>query len=197
MTYLLRPNVTRPDRRRPEGLETPPVTDIDYSSNPDTEIESEYVSEHELDSDSDVDMEARTSHKPVTNAPRLSTVQEDSWSIIDEAEGADEEFESGSEYGSVLGESMGALGPRMEGLSIAEQPEEGAGDTTVVEEGIAGLRITAQETPRRRNWVSARSASSPSRSPARRRMPRRRRGAKKTHVVGAGSGQSFYEYLFC
>ncbi|TFK26541.1 hypothetical protein FA15DRAFT_279104, partial [Coprinopsis marcescibilis] len=35
LTYLLRPNVTRPDRRAPAGLDTPPATDLDYSSNPD------------------------------------------------------------------------------------------------------------------------------------------------------------------
>jgi hypothetical protein len=36
LTYLLRPNVTRPDRRAPAAVDTPPVTDFDHSSNHDT-----------------------------------------------------------------------------------------------------------------------------------------------------------------
>ena len=69
-TYLLRPNVVYPDHHAPSGLDTPPMTDVDYSSQLDTE------SDHEsLDIDSDIEPYP-------THADGLSTISEDNGSTL-------------------------------------------------------------------------------------------------------------------
>jgi hypothetical protein len=64
-TYLLRPNVFHPDHHAPGGLDTPPMTDTDYSSQLDTESE-----DGSLDTDSDIEQ-----HPSVADGP-LSTISE-------------------------------------------------------------------------------------------------------------------------
>ena len=67
LTYLLRPNVFRPDAAGAFSLETPPVTDIDYSSQL---SESDLVSSDAGDSDVE---DRRAVHAPAA----LPVISED------------------------------------------------------------------------------------------------------------------------
>lgn len=221
LTYLLRPNVTHPDRRAAAALETPPVTDIDYSSNPETEdaIDSDFVSDRDVD-DSDAELEPRMGRlrlaaieeSPIPGVPLalpLVTEEED-WSHVEDSEFDD--FESGSEFGSA---SVELLQPRLHALHIHEEVQPQQEDQPA--QGVAGVQLLATDdlgdeadktitdiritnSPlRRRDWAGLRSPSSPSRSPARSRPSRRRgrHGAKKHHPATAmADGRSFYDYLF-
>lgn len=222
MTYLLRPNVTRPDRRAPAGLETPPVTDIDYSSNPETDgnIDSDFISDNDMESDVELNHD---NPLPVIDEfpnPALSSlppVSEDEWSHIEGENMGESDSDSGSEAASALSASIDVLQPRLEALSLESPlsaaifesqvlpavsptaqalPEEDP-DRTVTE--IRPQPIYDAPSPRRREWtssLSARSTSSPSRSPVRMRS-RRRAGVKKRLLVNSlSTGRSFYEYLF-
>ncbi|KIM45403.1 hypothetical protein M413DRAFT_24614 [Hebeloma cylindrosporum] len=194
LTYLLRPNVTRPDRRAPAGLETPPVTDIDYSSNPETDgnIDSDFISDSDLESDVELSHNNTLAAIDESPNPALSTLpplSEDEWSHID-GENAGEsdfdEFDSGSEAASALSASIDVLQPRLEALSLesplsapifesqilpaasptAQAHAEYDPDRTVTE--IMPNLIHDAPSPRRREWTSSlsgRSTSSPSRSP--------------------------------
>jgi len=216
LTYLLRPNVTRPDRRAPAGLETPPVTDIDYSSNPETDdnIDSDFISDRDVESDVELDHNTLPAIEESPN-PALSPLPEDEWSHIEEenvGESDFDEFDSGSEAASALSTSVDVLRPRLEALSLgsplspaiiesqvlpSQRLAQNDPDRTVTD--IRPQLIHSASSPRRREWtssISARSTSSPSRSPARMR-PRRHAGFKKRLVVnGSSTGRSFYEYLF-
>lgn len=207
--------MTRPDRRAPAALETPPVTDIDYSSNPDTDIDSDFISDRDMESDVEFDTRphqlAAIDESPASVlAPLPSLDKEDSWSQVEEDGGESDMdgFESNSEFGSA---SVDFLQPRLEALSLENQPripifeskepldereKEMDADKTVTEIQPQVLQAIA---PSRhgREWASGRSPSSPSRSPARSRAPRRRaRGKKRVVAIGLGSGRTFYEYLF-
>ncbi|KAJ3505798.1 hypothetical protein NLJ89_g7227 [Agrocybe chaxingu] len=191
LTYLLRPNVTRPDRRMQADLDTPPITDLDYSSNPDTDIDSDFISERELGSDVEADHNKTTSNtlvaiveSPGPNSPALQPVQEDAWSLVNEGAGGEsdaDEFDSGSELGSMLSASVDALEPQSQTDSLHSEAANAASlveSTTLqnrlVEEAEDDLDRTVTEirpnalygaaSPRRREWASARSPSSPSRS---------------------------------
>lgn len=209
LTYLLRPNVTRPDRRAPATLETPPVTDIDYSSNPETDdnIDSDFVSEHELDSDAEIDHPNRTlgaiAESPAPSAlATLSAVDEEAWSQVEDFSDADD-FESSSEFGSA---SVEILEPRLASLSlqapsvpvIAESGAEAANDNVDPDQTITGIQpMNGDDSPRSREWTSALRTASPSRSPVRAWPSRRRRHAKKRVLrTHASDARSFYEYLF-
>jgi hypothetical protein len=218
LTYLLRPNVTRPDRRAPAALETPPVTDIDYSSNPETDdnIDSDFISEHEMDSDIEMDrdnkglpaIEESPNPSPFASLP---IVDEDAWSHVEgEVTGGEsdhDELDSNSEFGSA---SVDFLQPRLEALSIQSPPALPRSeaetlpctdfnidpDRTITEIHQHPLHDSA--SPQRRDWASGvRSPSSPSRSPVRTWPSRRRRNAKKRmQITGISDPRSFYEYLF-
>jgi len=225
LTYLLRPNVTRPDRRAPAGLETPPVTDIDYSSTPETDsnIDSDFISDNDMESD--VELNHDNPLPPIDESPNpalssLPPVSEEDWSPIEGenmGESDSDEVYSDSEATSALSISIDVLQPRLEALSLesplsaaifesqalpaasptAQAPVEEDPDRTVTE--IRPQLIHDAPSPRRREWtssLSARSTSSPSRSPVRVR-PRRRAGAKKRLAVNSlSTGRTFYEYLF-
>ncbi|KAF8902894.1 hypothetical protein CPB84DRAFT_1775131 [Gymnopilus junonius] len=224
LTYLLRPNVTRPDRIAQATLETPPVTDIDYSSNPETEdyIDSDFVSDRDMESDAELDGRhgslARIDESPASVMAPLPPLDEDVWSHLgDEGTGGEseaDEFDSGSEFGTGLEASVDILQPRLEALSLQSSPPAASilesqtlptgspfevhsdPDATVTE--IRPHRLIGSSSPRRRDWTSsARSPSSPSRSPVRTRPSRRRlAGKKRTIVVGVQGKKTFYEYLF-
>ena len=215
MTYLLRPNVTRPDRRAPATLETPPVTDIDYSSSPETDdsIDSDFVSEHELDSDVEMYHRSRNlsviAESPSPSAPAsLPPVEEDGWSHVEDSSDIDE-FESSSEFGSA---GIDLLEPRLASLSLQSPPvttvvgsESGTvaehttnldPDKTITE--IQPQSIRDDASPRRRERTAMiRASSSPSRSPARMWPSSRRRNPKNRVLRAQALGaRSFYEYLY-
>lgn len=208
LTYLLRPNVTRPDRRAPAALDTPPVTDFDYSSNHDTDdnIDSDFISERELGSDIELDNDVNFALPAIKEAslpvsPLLS-VGEDAWSLIDK--GTDDnsqvdDFESGSEFesaDSILHSGVEALSLDSP-ISLSDpltRPELEDPERTLT--GIRSHPLRDNPSVRRREWTSARSLSSPSRSPIRRRPRRHRLDGKKGVVLGLQAKRSFYEYIF-
>ena len=209
LTYLLRPNVTRPDRRAPGTVDTPPVTD--YSSNPDTDdnVDSDFVSERELESDMELDDKVnfalpaiKEASLPVSPVP---SVGEDTWSLVEN--GTDDnsqvdDIESGSEFESA--DSILLSG--VEALSLVSPIPLSNPLTTRLEledpdRTLTGIRPHPlrdnNHSARRREWTSARSLSSPSRSPIRTRPRRNRLNGKKGVVIGLQAPKrSFYEYIF-
>lgn len=237
LTYLLRPNVRQPDYRAAITLETPPATDMDYSSQPDTtDVDSDFISDRDL-IDSDVE-EPTPAPQPTTVSVvtgTLESIQEDSlpsspiavrrmagsigslreddeWSILSgDADG--DESDSGTGQG--LADSLASLD-----LGHNHTPERGAFDeqdadpdktltqdaTNSVREILAEsketrpTRMSHYEQPMslsNRRWI--RSASSPSRSPARTRRLRNQRKRRAAAGLRAGNiikHTSFYDYLF-
>lgn len=202
LTYLLRPNVTRPDRCARAALETPPVTDLDYSSNPDTDIDSDMISEGDLGSD--IEPDHKRALPAIAESPSLPAVSEDNWLMVAEDEEVQDDFESGSEN---LESSVDVLQSRLEKLSVESaniQPPltapgkvQGAGPLGVNVGKLPDVRPypLQSNSPRHRGWVSPRSSSSPSRSPIRVRRRRRARLNKRV-AVSLPTSRSFYDYLF-
>ncbi|KAF7321338.1 Methyltransf-25 domain-containing protein [Mycena kentingensis (nom. inval.)] len=83
ITFLLRPNVAMPSFNANAGLETPPVTDLDLSSQLDSD--SEFASDPDIRSEvgGDVDRMSTIREDAVASPPPLS---EDEWSVVDENE---------------------------------------------------------------------------------------------------------------
>ena len=196
LTYLLRPNVTRPNRRAPATIDGPLVTD--YSSNPDTSdlgtddnIDSDFISERELESDIELDDDVNFALPAIKEAslpvsPVLSVCGGDAWSLVDD-------FESGSEFES--GDSI--FYSRVEALSLVSSPPLSNPLTTQseVEDPDRTLTGGIRSHPLRDN-PSARSPSSPSQSPIRTSPRRHRLNGKKEVVIGLQDKRSFYEYIF-
>jgi hypothetical protein len=200
------------------GIATPPTTDLDtdLSSH---ELESDFL---RSDAESNVDalsviVESRSaSPVPETAAPALEAIPSrpgsrtaasmiDGWSVIggsdvehDADNDNDDEADIEAEGESMLGSKLGSLSLQD---SILEEPSS----------NIAGIDILTDidRTPRanlraarQTNRLWDRSASSPSRSPARRTPGRRL--ARKNLVVPApvnskslsSTQRSFYDYLF-
>ncbi|KAJ7901772.1 hypothetical protein B0H14DRAFT_2668378 [Mycena olivaceomarginata] len=182
LTYLLRPNVNYPEYHATIGVDTPPATDLDLSSQLDTD--SEFASDHDTRSeagesiaDSLVDHMSTIEEDAVSSSsPRLPAATpdflEDDWSEVGDV---DTDGESAT---SAMGQSVGSLG----------DPDA----TFVVERGLAQLSLRARTLD---HVTHNRSTSSPSRSPVR---PTRRTVplilAPSTRP--ANSPKSFYEYLF-
>lgn len=202
LTYLLRPNVTRPDRRVPAGIDTPPTTDIDYSSVTDIEtdsnIDSDFVSDRDLDSDIESSngnvqgshkldaISERSSNAP--SSPQLSpTRDEDSWSLVGDV---DADVESSNE---------GDLERGIEGLTLsqtaAQNAEEEDPDKTV-EVNPATIRSLHRPYPPSATRRVIRSSSSPSRSPLRVRPAERRRTMANDVLRPMSGKRSFYEFIF-
>ena len=213
LTYLLRPNVTRPDHRAPTTLDTPPITDIDYSSHPDSEADIlSDISEKGADSDMEVLREPHASvglsdivedvpgpksaeASPGDSDPPL--VQDGSDDMSDAADIDD----SASEPGHIT--------TQLSSLSI-----ESCHDSPELVAGELGPASALQTLPQRaavysrqslaaRQRMWTRSASSPSRSPARtmahRRLTvQRRYKAPKSTVAALGGtrAEMFYDYLY-
>jgi len=177
LTYLLRPNVTRPDFNAAASLDSPPVTDLDYSSQIDTE--SDFVSDREIPSDaSESDAEApgvlsaiSEMSSPGSYSPSQS-MHSEAWTVVGDTDA--EGDESGGEV-DVTGQ--------MASLSTQEDANQRS-------------HTRPRIVMRTRMWDSGqgRSASSPSRSPAR-KLPRRvvRVDPPRSHRAAP---PSFYDYLY-
>ncbi|KAJ7725877.1 hypothetical protein DFH07DRAFT_853748 [Mycena maculata] len=174
LTYLLRPNVTYPELHATIGLDTPPATDFDVSSQLDTD--SEFASSDAGDSvaDSGVHhMSTIAEDLPSPTHPTHHLAADDDWSIVGDVDtdGGD----SGDE--SAMGQSIN---------SLSGHPDE----TMVVERRLAQLSLRS-----RAGWDrTSRSTSSPSRSPV--RLPRRAIHAPPLSTGQINPSKSFYEYLF-
>ncbi|KAG6850873.1 hypothetical protein H0H93_007491 [Arthromyces matolae] len=185
LTYLLRPNVTRPDHHAINDLHTPPATDIDHSSHFETDSER---SGFETDSDVEHPSE-QSSSLPVINEDRsLPTspsrhVDEDQWSIVSDP--VLEADESGSDAEVVTGIS-------------AVELDSDSFDTEATPK--TNLYLRQQAAFRRRELPRERANSSPSRSPMRHRqrsyrIPHHRDPAPRP--PRPSQQRSLYEYLFC
>ena len=153
------------------------MTDVDISSNPDTDIDSDYVSERDLESDTELDHNA--SLPSIPECP-IALVAEDNLSSV-----ADEEEPGDLDVDDELEGSVDVLQEQLEGLSL---PLAGAIPKRP-------LRMTdAVDSPWRRGCVGTRSPSSPSISPV--RVRRRRRTLKKRIAINHQANKSFYDYLF-
>lgn len=194
VTHLLRPQQPLKQTRQGRsaaigGLDTPPTTDFELSSVlSDLDIDSEMASELASQPSEASNVEAEAAGRP-TNRKALSeidgdvrSVSEAAWSIVGGSDGGVEADGSGSE----LGEDIAALS-----LDDGE-PIRSAVDTTP--RALPPLRTRSAA------WTShaRRSASSPSRSPARRQVRVSLRGS--TAVVDAHNHlrtpRSFYDYVF-
>ncbi|KAI0045892.1 hypothetical protein FA95DRAFT_1680166 [Auriscalpium vulgare] len=168
LTYLLRPNVTRPDPISLPSLVTPPTSDLDLSS-----YDSDLVS-----SLSDIPSDALSDIVSEADLPPQSVLSD----VASDAGEADVESGSVASLRRSVTREADAWSVDADSLASAEE------DTP---------RPRRAAAFRTRVWDrTARSGSSPSRSPAR-RMPLRRPAVTLAKpAVNAKSGQSFYEYLF-
>lgn len=165
--------MARPDHRVPIGLPTPPATDVDHA----------YSSQPETDSDdlesclSDIGESGPTSPRPpllsISESPAALpplSDDEDGWSFINDADVED-------------GGSEGAPVPRDASLTLESASLE----------VIPSVEPRRQISLRNRAWDATRSASSVSRSPAR-RLPRRAR--RDPPCISSTRPKSFHDYLF-
>lgn len=180
LTYLLRPNVTRPDFRARSTLDTPPVTDLDYTSH---EYESDLISEPPSDADVESDAGAATAAAglmAIQESPALEPVAlqpiepeyDDAWSVTGDTDA--EGDESGNEHD--LAQSVDSLSPR---------------DPNSTPRAVATTRHHSSLRPRA--WDQRRAASSPSRSPSRRPL---RRVHPRIDPPKMAHPKSFYDYLY-
>ncbi|KAG7098856.1 hypothetical protein E1B28_000759 [Marasmius oreades] len=160
LTYMLRPNVTRPDHNAAIGLDTPPATDIDTSS----QFASDSDFHSDLDSPSDLaesDHEREVPHLSTiieTSTPISSAFSDENWSVIG---GSDMDGDE-SENGSGLLDSLASL------TIHGQCPDRILG---TISSTPASMRSRLED---RRQHL--RSTSSPSRSPARRAARRPQSG---------------------
>lgn len=186
-TYLLRPNVSRPDHHAPGTFDTPPTTDIDYSSYPDSELDS---GGHE--SDSDLEPPFASGPNPLTGIseepspmsyPSTPAPGPDSDLEASLPEDSDSETH---EFGSDAG-----IADTMQSLSLNHREADTVDNKTF----RVDPHHRQQGSLRRRIWAQGRRAqSSPSRSPPRhpfRRKPLRYEPPRISHHY-----KSFYDYLF-
>jgi len=184
------------------------VTDLEYSSNPDTDIDTDLISEGDLGSDGEKDHDNALPAIAESPSP-LPPLPEDNWFLVaEDEEVGDDDVESGSEVSTGLETSVDILQTRLENISVgptAIQPSvsvlgnaQGASPLGVVDRTPTDIRpyLLQSGSPRRRDWApQLRSSSSPSRSPIRVRRRRRARINKRA-AVGLPSSRSFYDYLF-
>jgi hypothetical protein len=182
LTHILRPNVTRPDPATRATLATPPPTDLDFSSHSshDSDLPSSLSDVQSIDGASDVLSEADFASDPEDPAhPHRRLAPPAPLSGI--ASEADADAETGS------------------GASDLEQATEALSLTNDDETPRRAPRRTTAYRTRAAVWDRGRSGSSPSRSPARRKPPRRPLGRavrKKPTNDDTDRRESFYDYLF-
>ncbi|KAK7692420.1 hypothetical protein QCA50_004045 [Cerrena zonata] len=184
LTYILRPNVTRPDFTAVRVLDTPPITDDSELSTFEYASESDFVSDRsdiEPDSDiegtggrrgtgalSDIAESAPASPLIVPIAP----IGEDEWSVVGNSDG---------EAGDELTSSVDSLSIQERRIPLVET------------RGLRQVPLRANLWERQ-SLQMRRNASSPSRSPAR-RLPTR--ALPRIDPPSDMSGKrSFYDYLF-
>jgi len=212
LTHILRPNTTRPDPATRAALVTPPTTDGDFSSlSPydsdalpsslsdvqsiddglDMPSESDFASEPEFGSAHGRGAGIGQRHGPVELAP-LSDIASD--------------VDADVEIGSVQGTGGGSDGDGNGGDGHFNL-EQATGALSLASDDETPRRLPLRGTAHRdRAWTTmwdahqrARSGSSPSRSPARRkpRWPLGRTMVKKSVVSNnGGKTESFYDFLF-
>ena len=133
----------------------------------------------------------------------VRSVGEDAWSLVDkgtEDNSQVDDLESGSEFESADSiinsgvEALSLVSPLPLSNPLTTQPELEDPERTLT--GIRPHPLRDNPPARLREWTSARSPSSPSRSPIRMRPRRHRLNGKKGVVIGLQAKRSFYEYIF-
>ncbi|ESK96663.1 hypothetical protein Moror_6883 [Moniliophthora roreri MCA 2997] len=171
LTYLLRPNVTRPDHATGVGIDTPPVTDLDSSShfNSDSDFLSDRDSHSELGA-SDIEREPQhrlstIAERSLTSSPAVHLEEEDKWSVIG-------------------------------GSDIDHDEEEGIDPDKTIEAisppGPKPLAFRARLQDRRHT----RSSSSPSRSPARRALRRPQSGIDSSRKLKMRRENTLFSFVY-
>ncbi|KAH9027729.1 hypothetical protein EDB85DRAFT_1974219 [Lactarius pseudohatsudake] len=189
LTHILRPNVTRPDPATRATLATPPPTDPDFSSlsSHDSDQPSSLSDVQSIDGASDVLSEADFASDP--ESP--THLQRRRVPLSDIASDADADAETDADA-DVAGGGASELERAAEALSLANDDETPR----------RAPRFTTTYRTQARVWdhhCRGRSGSSPSRSPARRKPPRRPLGRvvpKKPTNDDGDRRESFYDYLF-
>ncbi|KAG5723617.1 hypothetical protein E4T56_gene18174 [Termitomyces sp. T112] len=185
LTYLLRPNVTRPDQYAIAAIVTPPVTDLDYTSYADTESDR---GGFETDSETEQLPSGETSHLPVITegppSPRLPRrLDEGQWSVVGETDL--EGDESGSDAELIT--NIGPLDPR---------PTDSNNTASKSDDLYLRQSYLRQRALRRRSSQDS-TDSSPSRSPVKRPFRRVPLGEQPRLPRPLFHQQhSFYDYLF-
>ncbi|TFY61198.1 hypothetical protein EVJ58_g4660 [Rhodofomes roseus] len=183
LTYLLRPNVTRPTHGVPNGLDTPPATDLESSVHSDFDAGSASDAFSDRRSDSGLDSDVELVSRPADRA--LSAIAESAPGTPARAPGAPRASER--DEWSVIGDDADAEDSEAEGELAARVGE------LALRDAEASPRMR-QASFRTHVWErQRRSASSPSRSPARR--PARMYRVEPPRPA-APSRRSFYDYLF-
>jgi len=201
LTYLLRPNVHKPDYGAAITLETPPATDADYSSQFEiTDSDSDFVKDDLID----LDVDHLDSIEEVSSSqPAPVSHEDDSWSLLNRDSDNDAHGdESNNETGQDLLDIVNLEDPQ----ALTRSDEDP--DKTMVQDVIGNVSAGNMEFPlkkhphhlqslhpAKRRWT--RCTSSSSRSPARsRHLPF---GGKKRLIAGLTGAQrknTFYDYLF-
>ncbi|KAH9847148.1 hypothetical protein C2E23DRAFT_871948 [Lenzites betulinus] len=204
LTYLLRPNSTRPSRHTaappPGPLDTPPLTDLSEFSD---------LSAHELDTDPEPpsDRDLSDAEGPRTHPRALAAIVELASappSPVMYARAALDEDDGWSVLGGsdIDGDGEPELEEGIAALALASSDGEADVDMAASDLGERAVRRRQGPGPEalrsRLLDRQRRAASSPSRSPARRAPRRVRVRAEAVRVVEGGSTgrPSFYDYLF-
>ncbi|KAH8833290.1 hypothetical protein DL96DRAFT_1493214 [Flagelloscypha sp. PMI_526] len=187
LTYLLRPNVTRPDFRTTMALETPPTTDIDYASQLD---ESDFIS----DSDAESIASGRGISATAGAAPEVDVL-----ASISESRPTSPAISIASDWSAIeasASENEG-LAESIDSLSLDDPTPRISRHRTVEVSWAAtapGIRSQSSPSPSR----------SPSRSGGKRSAPLRfrregkKKGLSQLQVGAAGERRklSFYEFVY-
>jgi hypothetical protein len=182
LTHILRPNATRPDQATRMAFATPPTTDADFSSHSlyDSDVPSSLSDVQSTDGGSDVLSESDFASDDLARGQHMIMARP----LSDIASDVDADVETGS----LLGGGDSDLEQATEALSLSNDNE------------TPRPRLRARATVWDHHY-HARSGSSPSRSPARRKpcCPSGRAmttAKKKLANRGNGRKDSFYDYLF-
>jgi len=204
LTYLLRPNVQKPDYGAAITLETPPATDADYSSQFEiTDSDSDFVKDGDL-IDSDVDhLDIIEEVSSSQRAPICGISHEaDSWSLFNRDSDSDAYGdESNSEAGQDLPDIVDSSLEDTQALTRDdEDPHKTMTQDAIGDIPAGNMESALKKHPHHLRLAErrrTRKTSSPSHSPTRpQRLPF---GGKKRLIAnptGTRRRNSFYDYLF-
>lgn len=191
LTYLLRPNVTRPSFNATAGIDTPPVTDYSsHASSTETDLESSPMSD--VGGLSDID-ESDHSPRPLSSLSSYSDAPVPPNAAAASSATPRRPQRDVTEDKDFDGDESGPdadLTQSVESLSLS--PVDDA--TPKPLRGTRVSRLTMESRMLARN--SPRSASSPSRSPVRRPSFRHKLNGRAIRTKHTTKDMSFYEYIF-
>ncbi|KAH9942455.1 uncharacterized protein BXZ73DRAFT_88026 [Epithele typhae] len=199
LTYLLRPNVTRPARYAAPALDTPPVTDLSELSATELDSESDFASERDL-SDAEGGRGGVTGHQGGPGLTAIVEASADSMppSPVPYAVRAPADFDAFDDDDWSSDREVPNVGRRGDFDSDADAPVLAEAQVAVPSSLAPDLRRRQGPDALRSRLLERqrRAASSPSRSPARRTPHRPRQRAEPVKTRAAPGRRSFYDYLY-